>query len=191
MTPLLATNWWSLLIRGLLAIIVESIAFVLPGITFGALVILFGVYALLDGMLGIAGALRASRSHERWGWLLFEGIAGIVAAAITILWPAITAVALVYVIGFWALMTGALEIATAIQLRRYVPGEWILALTGLASIVFGVLVIAVPLAGALAIALYVGVYAMFFGVLMVSLGIRLKGRTQTFDTGSPISLPTR
>jgi uncharacterized membrane protein HdeD (DUF308 family) len=191
MVPLLATNWWSLLIRGLLAIVVGLIAFVLPGITFGALVILFGVYALLDGMLGIAGALRASRAHERWGWLLFEGIAGIVAAAITILWPAITAVALVYVIGFWAVMTGALEIATAIQLRRYVPGEWILGVTGLASIVFGVLVIAVPLAGALAIALCVGVYTLFFGVLMVSLGIRLRGRTQTFDAGSPISIPTR
>jgi uncharacterized membrane protein HdeD (DUF308 family) len=186
MTPLLATNWWSLLIRGLLAIIVGLVAFAFPGITLGALVILFGVYALLDGMLGIAGALRASRNHERWGWLLFEGIAGIVAATITILWPAITAIALVYVIGFWALMTGALEIATAIQLRRYIPGEWILAISGLASIVFGIVVIAVPLAGALAIALCVGVYAMLFGVLMVGLGIRLRGRTQTIDTGSPL-----
>ncbi|HTB15609.1 MAG TPA: HdeD family acid-resistance protein [Bryobacteraceae bacterium] len=191
MVPLLATNWWSLVIRGVLAIVVGLVAFALPGITFGALVILFGAYALLDGILGIAGALRASRAHERWGWLLFEGIAGIVAAAITVFWPAITALALVYVIGFWAVLTGVFEIGTAIQLRRYVPGEWLLILTGIVSIIFGVLVFAVPLAGAFAIAVCVGVYATFFGILMVSLGIRLKGRTRTLDTGSPVPLPSR
>jgi uncharacterized membrane protein HdeD (DUF308 family) len=131
MIPLLATNWWSLLIRGVLAIIAGLIAFIFPGITLGALVILFGVYALLDGVLGIVGSVRASRAHERWGWLLFEGICGIVAGAITVLWPALTAFALIYLIGAWALVTGALEIATAIQLRRYIPGEWMLILSGL------------------------------------------------------------
>jgi uncharacterized membrane protein HdeD (DUF308 family) len=191
MVPLLATSWWSLLIRGLLAIIVGLIAFVFPGITLGALVILFGAYALLDGILGIVGAVRATRAHERWGWLLFEGIAGIVAATITILWPAITALALVYVIGAWALVTGALEIAAAIQLRRYIPGEWLLIVSGFASIVFGIFVMTVPLAGALAIALCVGVYTMFFGVLMVGLGIRLRGRIRSLDIGSSIPLPTR
>jgi uncharacterized membrane protein HdeD (DUF308 family) len=189
--PLLATNWWSLLIRGLLAILVGLIALTFPGITVGSLVILFGAYALLDGIMGIAGALRASRSHERWGWLLFEGIAGIVAAAVTILWPAITTLALVYLIGAWALVTGLLEIATAIQLRRYIRGEWILILSGIASIVFGIFVTAVPLAGALAIAWWVGVYALFFGVLMVSLAIRLRGRSRSLEMGSSMPLPTR
>jgi uncharacterized membrane protein HdeD (DUF308 family) len=191
MIPLLATNWWSLLIRGVLAIIAGLIAFIFPGITLGALVILFGVYALLDGVLGIVGSVRASRAHERWGWLLFEGICGIVAGAITVLWPALTAFALIYLIGAWALVTGALEIATAIQLRRYIPGEWMLILSGIASVVFGIFVMAVPLAGALAIALCVGVYTMFFGVLMVSLGIRLRARIRPLDVGSPNPLPAR
>lgn len=190
MTPLLATNWWSLVVRGVLAIVVGLVAFLFPGITLGALVILFGVYALLDGIFGIAGALRASHAHDRWGWLLFEGISGIVAAAVTIFWPGITALALVYLIGAWALVTGILEIASAIQLRHYVPGEWILILSGLASIVFGVFVLAVPLAGAVAIALCVGVYAVFFGVLMVTLGIRLRGRIRSVGMGSSIPLPT-
>jgi uncharacterized membrane protein HdeD (DUF308 family) len=191
MIPLLATNWWSLLLRGLLAIVVGLIAFVLPGITVGALVMLFGAYALLDGILGTTGALHAARAHERWGWLLFEGICGIIAAAATVFLPAITALALVILIGVWALITGALEIATAIQLRRYIPGEWILILSGLASVIFGSFVIAVPLAGAVAIALCVGVYTMFFGVLMVSLAIRLRGTVRSLHTGSPMPLPTR
>jgi uncharacterized membrane protein HdeD (DUF308 family) len=189
--PLLATNWWSLLIRGLIAIVVGLIALMFPGITVGSLVILFGAYALLDGIMGMAGALRASRSHERWGWLLFEGAAGIVAAAVTILWPAITTLALVYLIGGWALVTGLLEIAAAIQLRRYIPGEWLLILSGLASIAFGIFVAVVPLAGALAIAWWVGVYALFFGVVMVSLALRLRGRSRSLEMGSSMPLPTR
>ena len=113
------------------------------------------------------------------------------AAAITIMWPAITAFYLVYLIGAWALVTGVLQIATAIQLRRYITGEWMLILAGLASVVFGILVVAAPVAGALAIALWAGVYLVFFGVLMVGLGIRLRGRTRPIHMRSPISLPSR
>jgi uncharacterized membrane protein HdeD (DUF308 family) len=184
MIPLLAMNWWSLLIRGILAIVIGLVAVSFPGITLGALVILFGAYALLDGTMAIVGAVRASRSHERWGWLLFEGIAGIVAAAVTIGWPAITALTLVYLVGAWALVTGVLEIATAIQLRRHIPGEWLLVLSGALSIIFGIFVIAVPVAGALTVALSVGVYTIFFGVLMISLSIRLKGRHADTSSGA-------
>ncbi len=167
------------------------VAFALPGITLGALIILFGAYSLLDGIFGIIGAVRASRAHDRWGWLLLEGIAGIVAAAITVLWPAITALALVYLIGAWAVVTGALEIAAAIELRRHIPGEWLLILSGVVSIVFGIFVMAAPLAGALAIAFCVGVYATLFGVLMIGLAIRLKGRNRSLDMGSTVPLPSR
>src|SRR6202011_3362911 len=104
MTILLANSWWSLMIRGLVAVLVGLVTFAWPGITLSALVLLFGAYALIDGILGITGALRASKAHERWGALLIEGIAGILAAIVTIVWPAITALTLVYVIAAWAVI---------------------------------------------------------------------------------------
>jgi uncharacterized membrane protein HdeD (DUF308 family) len=191
MTPLLAVNWWSLVIRGVVAIIMGLIAFVFPGITIGALVILFGAYALIDGVMSIVGAVRASRAHERWGWLLLEGIAGIVVAAITLVSPVITAIALVYLIGAWAIVTGSLEIASAIQLRKYITGEWLLALSGIASIIFGVFVLAAPLIGAIAIAFTVGIYLVVFGVLMISLGFRLRATNRSIGAGSAMPLPSR
>jgi uncharacterized membrane protein HdeD (DUF308 family) len=139
--------------------------------------------------MSIVGAVRASKAHERWGWLLLEGIAGIVAAGITVFFPAVTAFALVLLVGAWALVTGVLEIATAIHLRKYVPGEWVLALTGVISILFGILVVALPLAGALAIAYCVGIYALLFGTLLVVLGFRLRGLTRSLETGSSIPIP--
>src|ERR1700728_5129199 len=99
MPLLLAEHWWSPVLRGLVAIVVGVIALALPGITVGALVILFGAYALIDGIAAIIAAYRSSRAHERWGMLLLEGVVGIVTAAITAVWPAITALALVYLIG--------------------------------------------------------------------------------------------
>src|SRR5205809_184929 len=101
-------NWWSLVIRGVAGILLGVITILAPDITFQALVLLFGVYALIDGVTGFAGAWRAARAHDRWGVLLLQGIAGIIAAAITILWPGITALALVLLIAAWAIITGVL-----------------------------------------------------------------------------------
>lgn len=174
MSVVLARNWWSLIIRGLAAILLGVITVFSPGITLGALVLVFGIYALIDGLVSIAGAVKAIQKHERWGTLIFEGIAGIAVFIITIAWPAITALSLVYVIAAWALVTGVFEIAAAIRLRKQIEGEWLLALAGVASLILGVLMIAVPLAGALAIALWVGAYAFVFGILLVVLGFRLR-----------------
>ena len=174
MTLALVENWWSLVIRGVVAIILGIVAFVWPGITLAALVILFGAYALVDGLVSFIGAWKASRAHERWGVLVLEGIAGIVAAVITILWPGITAFVLVVLMAAWALVTGAFEIAAAVRLRKHISGEWLLALSGVVSILFGFLMISFPLAGALAIAYMVGIYALVFGVLLVALGFRLR-----------------
>ena len=185
----LARNWWSLVIRGLVAILVGIVAIVWPGITFGALVLLFGAYALVDGVFALIGAFRASRAHERWGALVLEGIAGIAAAAITILWPGITAVALVYVIAAWAVITGVLEIAAAVRLRRFVAREWLLILSGVASILFGVLAAALPLVGAFAIAVGIGIYALVFGTLLIALGFRLRNWTRTAHAGTTMPLP--
>jgi uncharacterized membrane protein HdeD (DUF308 family) len=174
MNAVLAKNWWSLVIRGIVAILMGVAAFVWPGVTLAALVLLFGAYALLDGIVSMIGAVRAVEAHQRWGALVFEGVAGIAAAVITVLWPAITAFALVCIIAAWAILTGILEIAAAIRLRKHVAGEWLLALTGLVSVAFGMLLLVAPVAGVLAIALWVGIYLLVFGVLLVALGIRLK-----------------
>ena len=174
MPLVLANNWWSLVIRGLIAILLGILTLAWPGITVGALVILFGAYALVDGIVNVAGAWRASKAHERWGVLIIEGVVGIAAALVTFAWPAITAIVLVYVIAAWAIVTGAFEIAAAVRLRKHISGEWLLALAGVASIVFGVLLMAAPLAGALVIAIWIGVYELIFGGMLVGLGLRLR-----------------
>lgn len=170
----LIKNWWSLLLRGLLGLLLGIIAFAWPGITLAGLVMLFGAYALIDGVVNIVGAVRAARAHERWSVLVIEGLVGIAAAAVTVLWPAITTLALIFVIGAWAVITGAMEIAAAVRLRKYITGEWLLLLSGIASLIFGVLVMVYPLAGGLVIALWFGAYVFIFGAIMVTLAFRLR-----------------
>jgi uncharacterized membrane protein HdeD (DUF308 family) len=187
----LATNWWSLIIRGLAGIAVGIMTFAWPGITLVALVILFGAYSMVDGVMSLVGAVRAAEAHDRWGALVLEGLVGIAAAVITVLWPAITAIALVYVIAAWAIITGGLEIAAAIRLRKVISGEWLLIVGGIASVMFGFLLMIAPIVGAVVIALWVGAYTLVFGVLMVALGIRLRSWARGHDlpTGGPMPLP--
>jgi uncharacterized membrane protein HdeD (DUF308 family) len=185
----LARNWWSLAIRGVAAIVVGIVTFVLPGITLAGLVFLFGAYALLDGIFSIAGMVKAVRSHERWGALLFEGVAGILAALATVVWPAITAISLLYVIAAWALVTGVFEIAAALRLRKHISGEWMLALSGVLSVLFGAAIMIFPLAGALAIALWVGAYCLIFGLVLMALGFRLRSWSKEPLTGPSMVVP--
>jgi uncharacterized membrane protein HdeD (DUF308 family) len=185
----LARNWWSLVIRGVLGILVGILTFVWPGITLAELVFLFAGYALVDGAVSLTGALRAVAAHERWGALLVEGIVGIAAAVITVMWPAITALSLVWVIAAWAIITGIVEIAAAVRLRRHVSGEWLLALSGIASTLFGVVAAVVPLAGALVIALWFGAYALIFGVILVALGFRMRSWEKGYSSGGRIPAP--
>jgi uncharacterized membrane protein HdeD (DUF308 family) len=190
MTLAIADSWRALVLRGIAAIILGAIAFMMPGITLGALVILFGAYTLVDGIIAVVGAWRASRAHDRWGALVLEGIAGIVAAAITMVWPAVTAFALVMLIGAWALVTGIFEIVAAVRLRRYISGEWLLALSGFASVMFGLFVMLFPLAGAVAIAFAIGIYSVIFGGLLIGLGLRLRTWSKALHTGgSSVPLP--
>ena len=173
----LARNWWSLVIRGFLGIAVGILTFLWPGITLMALVFVFAAYALVDGIISLTGALRSVAAHDRWGALLFEGIVGIAAAVITVFWPAITLLSLVFVIAAWAVVTGIAEIAAAVRLRAHIAGEWLLVVAGIASVIFGVLVFLAPAVGALVLALWFGAYLVVFGALLVALGFRLR----TFD----------
>lgn len=174
MPTLIARNWWAMMIRGIAAIVFGILAIGWPGKTFALLVLLFGAFALVHGIASIAGAVRRSRGHERWGGLLLEGIVSVAAGIIAFAWPAITGLALVLLISAWALITGITEITAAIRLRRYIQGEWRLALSGAISLVLAAFLFAAPAAGAVAIALAVGIYAIIFGALEIALAFRLR-----------------
>jgi uncharacterized membrane protein HdeD (DUF308 family) len=189
MSHVIVRNWWSLVIRGIIAILFGALTLVWPGITLEVLVIFFGAYALIDGVLSLTGAVKASSAHERWGALLFEGIVGLFAGAATLFWPAITIVALTVIIGAWAMLTGVFELIAAWRLRKQIAGEWMLALTGVASVIFGTLMWIAPLAGALVLALWMGAYALIFGVLMVALGFRLRSHALPMSGSSMLGTP--
>lgn len=170
----LTRNWWALALRGVAGILFGIITFVWPGISLAALVFLFGAYAFADGVLAIVTAVRR-RGADRWWLLLLQGIVGIGAGVVTWLWPGITALALLAVIAAWALMSGALQIAAAIRLRKVISGEWLLALGGVLSMALGVLLLVFPGPGALAVVIWIGAYAFVFGILLLALGFRLRG----------------
>ncbi|MEA2714115.1 MAG: hypothetical protein QOK27_2076 [Gemmatimonadales bacterium] len=180
----LCRNWWAVSLRGLAGILFGIITFIAPGISLAALVLLFGAYAFADGVLAVVTAIRR-RGNDRWGMLLLEGLVGIAAGVLTLLWPGITALALLYVIATWALVTGAFEIAAAIRLRKVITGEWILALSGILSVALGVLLILAPGPGALAVVIWIGAYAFVFGALMFALGLRLQGLGSPRHRGQP------
>jgi uncharacterized membrane protein HdeD (DUF308 family) len=174
MVGVLARNWWALLIRGIAAVIFGILAFAWPGATIIAIVILFGAYALVDGIFAIVAAVRAAQAHERWWPFLLEGIVGILIAAITYFEPHVTAFALYFTIAAWAFLTGILEIAAAIQLRKQIANELWLIVGGIFSLLFGILMIWRPLSGALAIVWVIGAYAIMFGFAMIALSLRLR-----------------
>jgi uncharacterized membrane protein HdeD (DUF308 family) len=168
----LTANWWALAVRGLVAVLFGLLTFFLPGITLVTLVLLFGAYALVDGVFNVIAFFRVA-SHQ-WA-LLVEGVVGILAGLLTFAWPAITAFALLYLIAFWAILTGVLEIVADIRLRKTIANEWLLLLMGFLSLLFGLLILFAPGTGALAIVLWIGAYALVFGVFLLALAFRLRG----------------
>jgi uncharacterized membrane protein HdeD (DUF308 family) len=170
----LSRNWWVVLVRGLVGILFGIVTFFAPGITLAALVLVFGAYAFVDGILTLVSAIRRRSTTDRWWILVLEGIAGILVGIATLFVPGITALVLLYLIAAWALVTGVLELAAAIRLRKVITNEWLLALGGIVSILLGVLLIAAPRAGALAVVIWIGASAFVFGALLVGLSLRLR-----------------
>jgi len=179
------SSWWALVLRGLAAIAFGVLAFVWPQITLTALVFLWGAYALVDGAFAIAAGVKSHGDNKRWWVLLLEGILGVAAGLVAFLVPGITALALLILIAAWAMVTGAFEIAAAIQLRKYIKGEWLLALAGVASVLFGLALLFNPAAGALALVWLIGAYSIVFGVLLIVLGVRLHNLVRSADGMSP------
>ncbi|MHB1551585.1 MAG: HdeD family acid-resistance protein [Vulcanimicrobiaceae bacterium] len=174
MLQVLARNWWALLVRGIAAILFGILAFALPGTTLFVLVMLFGAYALVDGVFALVAAVRAAEAHTRFWPLAVEGIVGSVIGLATFFYPGITAMALLFLIAAWAVLTGILEIAAALQLRRELAGEIWLVVSGVLSIAFGILIVAFPGGGVLAVLWILAVYAILFGAALVALGLRLR-----------------
>jgi uncharacterized membrane protein HdeD (DUF308 family) len=166
-------HWWVFALRGLAAVLFGILAFVWPLSTLTVLVLLWGAYALVDGALALVSAFRTDHDH-RWG-LLLEGIVGIAAGIVTFLYPDITALVLLYIIAAWALITGVLELVAAVRLRKVIHNEWWLVLSGIASVLFGLVLLAAPGAGALAVVWLIATYAVVFGILMLGLAFRLHG----------------
>lgn len=178
MVRMLGENWWVLLIRGIVAILFGIMAFIWPGLTLRTLVLLFGAFALVDGIFGLFGAFSARSYESRWWVAALEAVASIIFGLLVFFWPGITALVLLYMIAAWAIVTGILEIIEAIQLRREIEGEFWLILAGLASVIFGVIVFLFPGAGALSVIWIIGTYAIIFGILLIMLAFRVRGMTQ-------------
>jgi uncharacterized membrane protein HdeD (DUF308 family) len=172
MVHTLARNWWALALRGLAAMLFGLLTFFLPGITLVTLVLLFGAYALVDGIFNVIAFIRVA-SHQ-WA-LLIEGVIGVIVGILTFAWPAITALVLLYLIAFWAVFTGVFEIIAGIGLRKAITNEWLLLVMGALSLLFGILILFAPAVGALAIVLWIGAYAFVFGTFLLALAFRLRG----------------
>ena len=181
--PVLSRNWWALALRGLAAIVFGILAFVWPGITLWALILLFGAYMLVDGVFAIVAAVRVAGEAARWWLLLVEGILGVLAGIVAFVWPGLTALALLYFVAAWAIVTGIFEIVGAIRLRLEIEGEWALILGGALSVLFGVLLVVVgPGVGLLSLVWLIGVYAVAFGVLLLILAFRVRNERSTEAT---------
>lgn len=189
MDTLLARNWWAVGLRGLAALIFGILALIFPG---GALIVLiafFGAYALIDGILAIYLAIRGREHNRNWGWLLVEGIVGVLIGILTFRWPGVTGLVLLAFIAAWAIITGIMEIFEAIELRRVINNEWLLILSGAASVIFGLILIIFPRTGALAMIIVIGIYAIIFGILLLVLAWRL--RQMETGRGSPVGARIR
>jgi uncharacterized membrane protein HdeD (DUF308 family) len=170
----LAQNWWAIVLRGVVAVLFGLGAFAWPGLTLAVLVLLFGAYAFVEGVLAVMWALVSRRAGTfPWGVLL-AGLAGIVFGVITLLSPGLTALAVLYLIATWAIVRGVFEIVAAVHLRREIDNEWLLGLSGLLSVILGIFMILAPGAGALALVWWIGAFAILVGVLTIFLGLRLK-----------------
>lgn len=174
MIRMFSRNWWTFLGRGLFAILFGTLALALPELTLIVMIWMFGGYIIADGLFQIVYAITRRKEFQRWWLLLLEGIFSLALGVITFVWPGITGIALFMMIVAWAIVTGVLEIAAAIQLRRILENEWLLAFSGILSILLGIAMLVWPGASVLALAWMIGIYAIAFGITLILLGFRLK-----------------
>ncbi len=181
MLRLLTRNWWLVALRGLFAILFGIVAVLWPDITVQALVLVFGIYAIVDGVLSSITAVGNRHLYPRWGLVFLSGLLSVAVGIMAFVWTEITALALLFLVAAWAIVTGIFEIAAAIALRRELKGEGWLVLSGLLSVLFGTAVVIWPGAGALALIWLIAAYAIVFGITLIGLGFRLRKLDQNIE----------
>lgn len=169
----LARNWWAMALRGVFAILFGVAALLLPLATLGSLVLLFAVYMLADGVFAIVAGVRAAAHHERWGLLIIEGVVNLIAGAAAFLLPQLTLLVLITLLGIWSVVTGVLLLLAAFRLHGS-HGRWWMGLSGLFSLLWGVALYLAPVAGALVLTWWLGIYALVFGVALLVFSVRLR-----------------
>ena len=178
--PTMSGTWWAMVLRGIVAVLFGLAALFWPGLTLFVLLVCFGVYALVDGLLAIVAGIRAS-GGRRW-LLLAEGTLGLLAGLVVLFWPGTTALVLVYAISAWAIFTGLLKVLMAVAFRREIENGWLMILGGLLSVLFGVILGFLPGAGLLTLVWLVGIYALILGVALVVLGLLDRGHPQANES---------
>jgi len=189
LSEVLADSWWAVGLRGLLGVAFGLICLLVPSAAILALILLFSAYMLVDGALAIASGIKAARNGERWGLLILEGLVDLAAGVIAFLWPAITTVAFVILIAVWAVISGALMLTAALTLKID-HGRWWLALGGIASVIFGIVLLIAPLVGAVVLTWWLGAYAIVFGVMLLVLAFQLHGKKEERGTRKPSASST-
>jgi uncharacterized membrane protein HdeD (DUF308 family) len=173
MLQTLIDNWWLLLLRGIAAIVFGILAFVWPGITLLTLILFWGAFALVDGVIAIVAAIKGGTPGPRW-WLAVVGLSGILIGVLTFAMPGVTALVLLVFIAAWAIVTGIFEIVGAIRLRKEIDNEWWLIAAGVLSVLFGLALLAQPGTGALVLVWLIAAWAILFGILTVAFALRLR-----------------
>jgi uncharacterized membrane protein HdeD (DUF308 family) len=181
----MTTSWWVLALRGAAAVIFGILALIWPGLTLLFLVALFAAYAIVGGAAALVGAIKNRGVERQWWLVLLWGIVALAAGALAIIWPGITALALVLLMGANALVNGVLEIILAVRLRRHVTGEWLLGAAGALSILFGLFVLVFPGPGALALVWLIAAHAIAIGILLLAAGFSLRRHGERPFEGTP------
>jgi uncharacterized membrane protein HdeD (DUF308 family) len=178
-SPSLAPSWWALALRGLVAVLFGLAALFWPGLVLAVLIVLFGAYALIDGVLAIIAAFRSSGRGARRGLLLIEGVVGILFGFVALFWPGLTALALLYLFAFWAILGGIARIVMAIMLRREIENEWSIGLSGVLYVLLGIVLILLPGAGLLAYTWLIGLFALAVGIILIFYAFRVRGQQRS------------
>jgi uncharacterized membrane protein HdeD (DUF308 family) len=173
--PVVISNWWALVLHGLFNVVFGLAALLWPSLTLLMLLYLFAAYALVDGVFAIVAALRPFACHTRGWWLLVEAVIGILTGlVVTLFLPGITALVLLYVIAAWFVFTGIVRTIATISLRRQIENEWLMVLSGMLSIVFGIVLAVLPVVGLLSLAWLIGIYTLTVGILAIALGLGVR-----------------
>ncbi|HUH23269.1 MAG TPA: HdeD family acid-resistance protein [Brevundimonas sp.] len=166
-------SWWLLLLRGVLAIAFGVLTFAMPAISLLSLILVYAIYAVADGIVSIIAAIRGGGIAPRW-WLALGGVVSILAGILAFVWPGLTALVLVYLIGFWSIMRGVIEIVGAIRLRKEIENEWTLIAAGALSVIFGLILVLAPGSGAMGLLWLIAAWAILFGGLLIFLAFRVR-----------------